>query len=201
MTLWAWQSMVEVLPEGTCGYASIKHVRVTPEDSARTMVRALVTRGREGYVPEGRYAQLFVKQTLMMSDTPGERDSNDELLRNARGDILIAGLGMGTVLFPIFALPHVRTVTVVEKHTDVIQLIETPLREKLQVGERLLIQQGDIFDWTPPRGARYDAIYFDIWPDICSSNLREMKQLHQKFRRRRRNGWSWMESWSRDYLA
>ena len=47
------------------------------------------------YVPPGRYARLFVNGTMFMSDTPMERNTNYAVVRNAHGNVLIAGLGIG----------------------------------------------------------------------------------------------------------
>jgi len=73
-----------------------------------------VTRGRDTYIRPGRYARLHVGHVLMMSDTDMERRSNVQVVQQARGHVLIAGLGM--ILHPILAKPEVTRVTVVEKY-------------------------------------------------------------------------------------
>jgi hypothetical protein len=57
----------------------------------------------------------------------------------------------------------------------------------------LQVTQGDIFTWAPPR-TRWDTIYFDIWGDVSSDDLREMRQLHNRFRSKLRPK-GWMASW------
>jgi len=65
--------------------------------------------------------------------------------------------------------------------------------------ERLLIVTADIFAWKPPRGSRYDVIWFDIWPDIAPARLPEMARLHRRFAPylNRGNSRRWMDSWHR----
>ena len=92
---------------------------------------------------------------------------------------------------------EVTSITVVEKHQDVIDLIEPHLRAEMTTKEskRLTILQGDIFEWRPPKEARYDFIYFDIWPDIGPENLPAMTKLHRSFWRWKRSRHSTMTSW------
>jgi hypothetical protein len=53
--------------------------------------------------------------------------------------------------------------------------------------------------WRPPRGSRYDVIWFDIWPDIAPTRLPEMARLHRRFvpYLNRGNPRRWMDSWHR----
>ena len=73
------------------------------------------------------------------------------------------------------------------------------IRPTLPVTERLAIITADIFAWRPPRGSRYDVIWFDIWPDIAPTRLPEMARLHRRFAAflGRGNPRRWMESWHR----
>jgi spermidine synthase len=134
----------------------------------------------------------------MMSDTPMEKRSNREVVFQARGDVLIAGLGIGMVLLPILAKPEVKSVTVVEKSQEIIQLVAPALYQQ-PGAEKLTIVYKDVFDWRPEEGTKYDTLYFDIWPTIVEDNLDEMDDLHRIFRRYRRKG-SWMNSWMRETL-
>jgi len=188
--------MVTILPESKKGEAEIRHYVIDERAASRSRIRAMVTRGREGAAKVGIFAQLFIKGSLVMSDTEHERQSNWDLLSESHyGDILIAGLGLGMVLLPILAREGVKSVTVIELSQDAIDLVEPHVREAAgKDADKLTVICGDIFEWKPPRGARYHTIYFDIWGTICRDNLPQMKRLHQKFRRRKTKG-GWMTSW------
>jgi spermidine synthase len=126
-----------------------------------------------------------------MSDTRLEQSTNREVVSQARGDVLIAGLGIGFILVPILKKNEVTSITVVEKHQDVIDLVGPRFNDP-----RLTILQGDILTWRPPKGSTYSTIYFDIWPNICSDNLTEMTRLERRFKPRlQKNGW--MGSWAK----
>lgn len=184
--------MADLLPEGTSGQVTIKHFEVTERDSAFTRIRA-VSHGRDAYVPAGRYAHLVVGHTLMMSDTPMEKRTNREVVMQAHGHVLIAGLGLGMILHPIAAKASVTEITVIEKYADVTRLVGPTLPAKVRVIE------ADIFTWKPERGTRYDTIYHDVWPDITEENLDEMATLNRRFARCKAEG-AWVGAWCQDEL-
>jgi spermidine synthase len=191
-----FQKMCDIIPEGQSGNVKVKHFEVSRTESQFTALRAIG--GRDSFVSPGTYVHLYVGRHLMMSDTRMEKDSNKEVVCRAHGDVFIAGLGIGLILAPILANPEVTSVTVVEKYHEVVELVEPAIR-KLPGGEKLKVIEADILEWTPPKGQKWDVIYFDIWPDICTDNLEEMTTLHRRFARRKNPG-GWIESWQRKRL-
>lgn len=190
--------MFKVVPEGVEGIATISHFVVSKQASTFTAVKAL--QHRDAYVPEGIYCQLKVGRTLMMTDTRMEQNSNYGVVHAAMGNVLIAGLGIGMILLPILAKPEVTGVTVIEKYADVVKLVEPAIRKAAGAdAAKLRVIEADIFEWAPPKGEKWDTIYFDIWPDICTDNLEEMTKLHRKMAKRKAPG-GWMESWKRAHL-
>ena len=183
-----------IIPEGEKGIAKVTHFRVTREVNLENL--RLIRDGQCG-VKSGTYARLVVDGELMMTDTTNEFVTNRSIIFGSEGDVLIAGLGLGMVLMVLAKRKEVTSVTVVEKHQDVIDLIEPHLRAEMTTKEskRLTILQGDIFEWRPPKEARYDFIYFDIWPDIGPENLPAMTKLHRSFWRWKRSRHSTMTSW------
>lgn len=188
-----WPVIADLVPEGRSGNVEIRHMVVGKAESDFTALRAAINPGRDLFVSQGRYAQLFVNGGIMMSDTDMEKRSNTDVCQNASGHVLIAGLGLGMIVHPIANKPEVKRITIVEKSPDVIKLVAPSLPKKAAVVE------GDIFTWTPAKGAKYDTIYFDIWPDITTDNLVSMAKLHRRFGRYKAPG-AWMESWQRARL-
>jgi len=90
--------------------------------------------------------------------------------------------------------PGVLRVTVIEASADVIKLV-APHYAKLW-GERFVCVHADAFAYQPPRGARYGAVWHDIWDDINHDNLPQMRDLHRKYARRT----TWQGSWARELL-
>lgn len=192
----AFVPMADIIPIGTSGLAHIEHFEVS-EDASRFSA----LRGFRSYVPEGRYARLMVDGQLYMTDTQHEHSTNYGVVRESRGSVLIAGLGLGMLLIPILKKPDVNLVTVVEKYPDVIDLVEQPIRRALSknANDKLTIIPGDIYEWRPAPKQKFDVIYFDIWADQSTDDLKDMDVLHKAFRKYRAKG-GWMQSWNRAFL-
>jgi spermidine synthase len=192
--------VIDVVPEGVRGDARVEHFTVTEEQSR------LEATLRHGYVHPGRYARLLVggrlnMLTTMMSDTPAEQRTNYAFMREARGDVLVGGLGLGMVLVPLLPLPEIASITVIEKSHDVIALVETHVRAYVgkNVAGKLRVVEGDVHDdWGEVLG-QYDTIYLDIWPGMSTDNLSEIAKLKRKYRKRLRPG-GWMAAWAEEIL-
>jgi hypothetical protein len=180
------------VPTGQFGKWRISRFVVTEKDSKVSAMRSAFNRGR-GYVPEGVYTQLFCSgRGVIMSDTPDERRDHEEAVRRAHGHVLINGLGLGMVLGAVLKKATVSRVTVVEIDPDVIALVGHHYSN-----ERLEIVQASAFDYTPPKGEQYGAVWHDIWDSICSDNLVEMTKLRRKYARRAVWQGCWAENWCR----
>ena len=189
--------MSEIVRPCAKGRASVHHVSL---DAERGRTVSYVFGEFRSPSPPGTYATLRIaddqgKSQVMMSDLYYERATCVEVVERAHGDVLIAGLGLGMILHPILNKPEVSSITVVEKYQDVVDLISPTLPND----QRLSIITEDIFVWTPTSNCSYDIIWFDIWPDMEAHRLREMRQLHSRFRPYLNisNPKHWMESWHR----
>jgi hypothetical protein len=189
--------MAELVPQCAKGRASVRHITVDTE-GGRTA--SYVYGEFRNPSPPGTYVTLRLtddagQSQVMMSDFHYERVTCEEVVRRAHGDVLIGGLGLGMILHPILKIEAVRSVTVIEKYQDVIDLV----LPTIPASEKLTVVLGDVCTWKPRRGRRYDVIWFDIWPDIEPTRLPEMSSLHRRFRRylNRANPDCWMESWHR----
>jgi hypothetical protein len=172
----------------TYGIAAVDHVEVT-------RLQSMMSSFHPGeYCDEGTYCRLLVNGRIMMSDTRMEHLTNYEVVRQAHGNVLIAGLGLGMILHPILAKKEVLSVTVIEKYADVIALVEPTVQNK-----KLTIIEGDIYEWKPAKGTKYETLYFDIWSEQSTDCLEEMRTLHLRFKPFKvKEGW--MNSWRREEL-
>lgn len=143
-------------------------------------------------VPAGTYTRLMRGETVVMSDTPDEIRDCLLPIHKAHGRCLVAGLGLGMVARAMLLKDEVEHVTIIEQSPNVIALMGPWLKERFR--DRVEIIYADIMTWTPPKGARYAVAWFDIWDNICSDNLEEMKTLTRRFGRRA----AWKGSWSRE---
>ncbi len=187
------------VPEGQSGDWKVEKFVVSDEDAKFDSLRAAVS-GRGRSTPAGEYTMLKNGGVLVMSDTPDEMNDHYDAVREAKGDILINGLGLGMVLFSAmekfddYDVYLVRHATVIEKSEDVINLVGPYYKE--MYGDKIKIIHADALEWKPPKGVRYQMVWHDIWNYICQDNLPEMHKLHRKYGRR----CDWQGSWCRERL-
>lgn len=166
---------------------------VVSEDDARFFNLRDAIKGQGRGIEPGTYVRLLRTNsswaTTVMSNTPAEIADHEEFIWNAKGHVLVAGLGLGVVLQMLLEKTDVKKITVVEISEDLIDLVGPYFND-----ERIEIIQADIFEYQPPRGIRYGAVWFDIWDHICSDNLKEIYKLERKYRRRS----DWVGSWCKE---
>jgi hypothetical protein len=173
------------VPDGISNEWEIKTFHV--ENKELSQMLSLLKYGRG--VPGGTYKKLIRNGTCVMSNTPDEINDFRYFVQKAKGSVLVNGLGLGVLLKALLNKPEVTEITVIEKSPDVIKLVSpTYLTD-----ERVIIINDDAFTFKPPKGKKYDAVWHDIWDDICIDNLEEMKKLHRKYGKKT----NYQESWCR----
>lgn len=178
-----------MIPEGTSGNWQVEHFTVTEDDIRIFNMRcAFQPGGYRRMMEPGTYERLMRGRHVVMSNTPAEKGDYRWFVYKATGRVLLNGLGLGCVLRDLLDKPDIENVTVIEKSPDVIALVAPHI-----IDHRVTIIEADAFEWKPPKGVRYDAVWHDIWDDICADNLPEMHTLHRKYGRRA----DYQESWCR----
>jgi hypothetical protein len=125
----------------------------------------------------GKYTYLCEDDEFIMSDTPTEIYTNTDFLTNAKGDVLIGGLGLGIMPLVLLSLGKCNSITIIEKEQEIIDLVSS----QLKFDERVQIIRDNIFTHVPTR--KYDTIYHDIWTDISNDSLKEMEILEEKYKK------------------
>ena len=75
----------------------------------------------------GTYIRLTHNGECVMSDTNMEQRTNLRFCLKAYGDIIIGGLGIGMIIMAIQDKPEVKSITVIEKNQEVIDLVASQL--------------------------------------------------------------------------
>lgn len=180
--------MVDVVPAAVLGVAKIEHIVITQQDADRHNINT------RSPVRPGSIAMLRVNDEVMMSDTDMEKRTNYGVLYRAKGDVLITGLGIGMILVPILKKEEVRSVTVIEKYQDVVDLVLPAILAAVpEAKDKLTVIVRDVLEYKPKKGElldSYSTIYHDIWPYITDDNLPEMTLLKRRYARRvAKDGW------------
>lgn len=137
----------------------------------------------------GNYKRLLYKDEVIMSNTWAEVADHLPFIERAAGIVLINGLGLGMCIEGILEKKSVKSIIVVEKSKDVIKLVAPTYK----TDNRIEIVNADAFTYKPPKGIRFNAVWHDIWPNICSDNLDEMSELHRKYAKIT----NWQGSWAK----
>lgn len=170
------------LPDAESGPWNLRKRIVTEHDCLFANMRMV----RDGYpeyvVTPGTYQVLTGPMGVMMSNTQLEHRTNRDFVENAKGDVLVIGLGIGMLLGPLSAKRCVKSITVLELEPDVLKMVK-PHYEAMP---KVRIFEADAFDFEPDDlmgtvPSRWDRIMIDIWPDIGPANLPDMKKLHGRY--------------------
>ncbi len=183
------------VPEGKRGNVVIKRFRVTPEGAERYNFHSELDRisGKlmdDRSTAPGWYTGLWMGNGRhpMMSDTPAEMRDHAGFVRAARGDILVAGLGIGLVVENLISKANVRSITVIERDADVIALAAPHyLARRMPVS---VVHENAFLFRTRQQ---FDFCWLDIWPDISDLNLLDMVKLRRYYRRFCLNIFCWAE--------
>ena len=181
------------------GVAKVKRFMIKEEEAEMYNIRTLMSYGNAiERVDAGEFVKLYVNGVLMMSDTRMERLTNYDLIKNVHGEVMIAGLGIGLILeniIPLYKEGKITKVVVYEKYKDVIDLVAHRYLNRLP----LEVRCEDILEYKPKKEEKYDTLYFDIWPNISTDNLEQIKLLHNRWKMHKKEG-SWMNSWMAEFL-
>jgi len=172
------------VPDGKSGDWEVSTYSVTEKDIELHNIRCMFSAGMGNrlMVP-GTYKKLTRNGYLVISNTVAEVDDHIDFIHNAKGDVLINGLGLGVCIFGIVEAnktkkEKVTSITVIEISSDVINLVSPSI---LELDCAIEVIQADAFEFKPPKGKRYGAVWHDIFDDICTDNLPEMTKLKRKY--------------------
>jgi hypothetical protein len=124
----------------------------------------------------GRHV-LYQGRTAWMSTSLMEQESHAFHVHQARGVVVVAGLGMGMHAYAVSLKPEVERVVVVERAAEVIALVQEAAGSALWPGrEKVTILQTDALGPDLPAqvdaaagGRRPSYLYADIWPSCGAS--------------------------------
>nr|DAL67563.1 MAG TPA: Thermospermine synthase ACAULIS protein biosynthesis, tetraamine, thermospermine, spermidine [Bacteriophage sp.] len=164
-----YKDMTSILKDGQVGDFKLQHYEISDNN-----FYAIVRCG----IPSGIYVRLINRGECVMSDTPMEKETNRDFVRNAHGNVLIGGLGIGLIILAIQDKEDVKQITVVEKNREVIELVG----KQLPLNPKVNIVNDDVFEYKPL--IKYNTIYMDIWNYINEDVYnKQMKPLIKRYRK------------------
>ena len=138
---------------------------------------------------------LKIDEGVMMSTHQTETMTNQDFINQAYGDVLVFGLGLGMILFPLLDDKDIKSITVIEMDHGVIDMVGKVVKTH-DKDNKLTIIPGDAFTYHENlKNKRFDTIYFDIWIKIDEKAYAEMETLHDLYRKFMKSAASYMHSW------
>ena len=141
------------------------------------------------HTPIGYFEKEFVypavvkSNTIWMSIIPHEIRTMGEPIRNAKGNVLVLGLGLGYYLFHILNKKDVERVDVIELDKRIISLFYKYLINKFPHVEKLNIIHADGIEYLKNTNKKYNYVFSDIWHNVGDGEMlylriKALEKLH-----------------------
>lgn len=170
-----FDSMAKVIPPVSVNGVEVKHW--TPDGFSLLRASLKGHHLREGHA----YAQLLIDGDLWMSDTLDEMVANMPVI-DAKGRVLIVGLGLGMALRRVLKNKTVTHVDCIERDKRVKEAVWSHVvgRDKRA---RCII--ADARKWPSRAEQKYDFIWLDIWLGYpTAEEIRSIRKLYRPLLKR-----------------
>jgi len=134
---------------------------------------------------------LEKEQTVFLANKPNEcimssnlfeRLTNQNFINSAKGDVIIFGLGLGLILFPLLEDEEINSITVIDKSVDIIDNLG-PIIKNYDVNNKLTIINGDAFTYYQQlNDVKFDVMYFDYWNIVDRTIYNDMETLKELYK-------------------
>lgn len=140
-------------------------------------------RFRFPYMKEGHKA--------WMSITPNEIFTMENSIKEAFGNVLTLGCGMGYFAYMVSEKDDVSHVTIVEKEQDVIDLFTNFILPQFAHKDKITIIKADAFDYMEQlKDGKYDFCFADIWTGNNDTvPYLKLKKLCKRFQQMKLSYW------------
>ncbi len=99
-----------------------------------------------------------------VSVCPSEMNSMKQEIRQAYGRTLVLGLGLGYYPFMISKKSEVKSITIVERQPEIIDIFETYLLPQFSEKKKIRVIQADAYEYLESvENGEYDFCFADIW--------------------------------------
>lgn len=178
---------LDFIKDEKIGCYEVKTMKITEEQAYYYNLRAIINNRLEELVNSGIYKKLTKFGEILMTNTQLEIRTHEEAIKQSKGNILVAGLGLGMFLTAIKNKKDVDKIIVVEKSKEVIEMIGKYYNDR-----KIEIINEDIFNFNTDM--KFDLIWLDIWSYLDKENLKEMNYLRKKFSLNSDNILCWSEN-------
>jgi hypothetical protein len=142
---------------------------------------------------------LTKNNEIVMNTTEFELLTNKEFLEKSNGDILIIGLGLGMVVYPLLNDPNVTSIKIIENDPTLIQYIGNKISNYDNLNKVTIIS-GDAYTYhnVMDINEKYDTIFLDFWTQLNKENVEEVTTIKENYRPFLKDQNSILLSWCED---
>ena len=110
---------------------------------------------------EFKYLALLKNNEIWMSVNPNEINTMNPFIAEAKGKVLVLGLGMGYIAYMMALKDEVKSVTVIEKDVNIINLFKEHIAPLLKNNKIKVVHDDAIRYVETNKG--FDYIFADLW--------------------------------------
>ena len=110
------------------------------------------------------YLALTEGNNVWMSLNPNEIETMKPYIKKGKGNVLVLGLGMGYVPYMMSFKEDVKSITIVEKDKEIIELFKKVLLPQFVNKNKIKIIEDDAISYLN-KNNKYDYIFADLWHD------------------------------------
>lgn len=113
------------------------------------------------------YLALTEGNNIWMSLNPNEIETMKPYINKARGNVLVLGLGMGYVPFMLSLKNCIKSITIIERDQEIINLFNELIYPSFPNKEKIKIIKGDAVEYArkAQKEATPDYVFADLWHD------------------------------------
>ena len=110
------------------------------------------------------YLALTEGNNVWMSLNPNEIETMKPYIKKGKGNVLVLGLGMGYVPYMMSLKDEVKSITIIEKDKEIIELFKKALLPQFINKNIIKIIEDDAISYLN-KNNKYDYIFADLWHD------------------------------------
>ena len=112
---------------------------------------------------EFKYLAINRDGETWMCITPNEINTMAPYIKEAKGNVLVLGLGLGYYPFMISLKDEVKNITIIEIDKTIIKLFKEHIFPFFKNKEKITIIEGDAINYLMKTHNNYDTVFVDLW--------------------------------------
>ena len=113
------------------------------------------------------FLTLIKDEEIWMSLIPHEIESMKKAIKDAYGNVLVFGLGLGYYPFMVSLKEEVNKITIVEYDQEIIDIFNKFIFPLFKEKEKITIEKGDALTFLNNKENKFDFVFTDIYHNVA----------------------------------